>query len=76
MTEGKQAATMTKVHDGRFDVHQGRRVIGYIALFTINGESAWRFITNRRDISDRFHPTAPKHASADDALAYVNRMLG
>jgi hypothetical protein len=66
------AATMIKAHDTRHDVRLGKRLIGFIVLFTIRNEAAWRFLPNRKDIAERFPAVAPKHATAADALAYIN----
>ncbi len=68
--------TMTAMHDRRHDVRQGKRMIGFVCLITIRGESAWRFITNRRDVAARYPVPSPKFNSAEEVLADVRARLG
>jgi hypothetical protein len=52
-----------------------KRCLGFIKLFTISGESAWRFLRRSGD-DPRFPIPAPKHATREDAVEYVKRQVG
>lgn len=68
--------TMTAGNDRRYDVRQGKRLIGFACFVTIRGEGAWRFIANRKDIAARYPVPSPKLGSADEVLADVRARLG
>lgn len=57
------------------DVMHGRKCVGYIMRFTMHGESAWRFLWRLKPDS-RFPDPAPKHATREDAVAYVQAQMG
>lgn len=68
--------TMTKAHDTRHDVRQGKRLIGFISFVTLHGVGHWRFIANRQDIAARYPAPSPTFDTAAETLADINAKLG
>lgn len=59
-----------------YNVMLGKREIGSVMLFTIRGESAWRFLARRKDIAARSPIPANKHATAEACMAEVRELFG
>lgn len=69
--------TMRQQNDKRHNVHQGKRLIGFVLHVGPNAtlQAGWRFIPNRKDIADRTPTPATVHDTADACFAALQQTL-
>lgn len=60
---------------GSYTVHASKRLIGFVKFITINRIGHWRFIPNRKDISEKYGVPSPKFDSVADVLTDIKSKL-